>query len=383
MHQLKLPFGPQHPALLEAVHLELTVDEEIVKNVRFKIGYNHRGIEKALEGKEWNKGMYLAERICGFCGTNHSTCFVNGVEAALGLEIPERAKYIRVVMLELERIQSHLMWLGIFAHELGFDTLFMYALRDREHINDILEMVSGNRIHQSMVTIGGVRLDILQNMFNTITEKLNIIKRRNTLYKQLVSDLKVRTKGIGVLKKNKAFRLNVVGPVARGSDIAYDIRKVDPCLVYGDLKFKVITREAGDSYARLLVRLDEIDESIKILRQCLTDIPKGAIKKRPVFKFKNSEIMARIEPPRGELVYYIRVGKDQTKPERVKIRTPTLANLHVIKPLIVNHNIADVPVVVASLDPCFGCADRLTVIDQNTGDKKIITKEELLCHHEH
>jgi len=382
MHEFKIPFGPQHPALLEAVHLELTVDDEIVKKVRLKMGYNHRGIEKALEERNWSKGLFLSERICGICGSAHTTCFVNGIERVLRLEIPERAKYLRVIFMELERIQSHMLWLAIFAHELGFDTFFNYALRDREHINDILEMISGNRIHQSNNEIGGVRRNISYLMSKNIERKLDFLNKRTEFYLRLAKELRRRTKNVGNLRRKKALKLNVVGPVARGSGIAYDIRRVDPYLIYNDLDFKVIREKDGDSYARLRVRLREIHESIKIIQQCLNELPKGTLKVMPHLIFFEKEVMSRVEAPRGELVYYIRVGQDSTRPERVKIRTPTLANLHAISTLIVNSTLADVPVIVSSLDPCITCGDRLTVIDE-AGNRKILKKEELLCHYHH
>lgn len=362
MYKVILPFGPQHPALPEAIQLILQLEGEEVVDVEFSVGYHHRGIEKALESKDWMKSIFLAERVCGICNISHSLCYCQAVESLLKVEIPERAKWIRTLFAELERIQSHLLWFGMFAWEIGFETLFMLAWRDRELILDISEMISGSRIHESMVTIGGVKRNISTEQAMKSIELLEKIKEKVEFYRKVVNSnlIKVRTRGIGKLSKDRAKELSVVGPVARASGIDYDIRKIQPYAGYAELDFKTVVEERGDSYSRLLVRIKELQESIRIARLCLAHLLPGPIKTTPTFTPGRNEAISRVEAPRGELIYYIRAGEEG--PRRVKIRTPTYANLHCLREVLLGNQLADVPVIVNSLDPCVACADRAIII---------------------
>lgn len=374
MHEVVVPFGPQHPALLEPVHLRLTVDGEDVIGLQVRLGYTHKGLEKAFEQETWDKDIFLSERVCGFCGNLHQSCFCANVEKLFGIEIPERAKYVRTIMNELERIQSHLLWLGLFGHEFGLDTLFMYTVKDREHILDIIEKISGNRIHYAINRIGGVARDIPEDIHEKILKTMNYIKDRSNFYEKVfLHDLPIRRriKKIGILTKKDAKELGVVGPIARGSGLKTDIR-LDNYFAYKDIKFNVIVAEKGDSLSRTFVRINEIEESCKIITRCINQIPEGKLRSKG--EIKTGESVFRVEAPRGELFYYIKsVG--EKKPFRVKIRTPTYANINCLEKILIGHTIAEVPVIVASLDPCFSCCDRMTVIDHKTGKERIIERE--------
>lgn len=377
MHDFHLPIGPQHPSIIEPMHLNLKVDGETVVDLDFSLGYNHRGIEKAFEGRPWAKCIYLSERVCGICSFHHQLCFIQGVEKLMGIEIPERAKYIRTIIAELERLHNHFLWLGLLAFEMGFDTLFHFIIRDRELVMELFEILCGNRVHYSINTIGGVRRDIDLEKANLVEKNLDKLEERSRHYLKVFqtdSSILKRIKGIGILPPKQAQELNVVGPVARASGINYDIRNLG-YLKYSQLKFKPVIEDGCDVLARTMVRIKETLESVRLVQEALIEIPKGAIKVRAPIRAPEGEATSRVEALRGELFYYILSGLDH--PHRVKIRTPTYANIHSLKQILVNQQIADVPVDVISLDPCWACCDRMTLIDSRTGRKRMVTKEEL------
>lgn len=380
MHDFHLPIGPQHPSIIEPMHLNLKIDGETVVGLDFSLGYNHRGIEKAFEGRPWMKSLYLSERVCGICSFHHQLCFTLGAEKLMGIKIPERAGYIRTIMAELERLHSHYLWLGLLAFEMGFDTLFHYLIRDREIVMELFEILCGNRVHYSINTIGGVRRDIDLEKAKMVEENLDALEERSRHYlKVFTSDSSIlkRIRGIGLLPPKQARELNVVGPVARASGINYDIRNLG-YLKYPELKFKPVTEEGCDILARTLVRIKETLESIRLVQDAVIEIPKGQIKARAPLNAPEGETTSRVEALRGELFYYILSGSGH--PRRVKIRTPTYANMHCLEQILLGNQIADVPVNVMSLDPCWACCDRMTLIDTKTGRKRTVTKEELRRH---
>lgn len=380
MHDFHLPVGPQHPSLIEPMHLNLQVDGETVVDLDFTLGFNHRGVEKAFEGRSWPKCIYLAERVCGICSFHHQLCFTLGAERLLGVKIPERAKYIRTIIAELERLHNHFLWLGLLAFEMGFDTLFHYILRDRELVMELFETLTGNRVHYSINTLGGVRRDINLEKAKLIEKKLDALEGRSHHYlKVFSSDRSIlkRIRGLGPLTKKQAQDLNVVGPIARASGINYDLRN-QGYLAYRELKFKPVIEQDCDTLARTMVRLKETLESVRLVRTALLEMPKGPIKSKAPVEARPGETVSRVEALRGELMYYLLSGG--MNPQRVKIRTPTYANIHCLKTILKNHQIADVPVAVMSLDPCWACCDRMTLVDVNTGRKQEITKEELRPH---
>ncbi|MGQ9543898.1 MAG: hydrogenase large subunit [Candidatus Bathyarchaeia archaeon] len=374
-----LPIGPFHPALKEAAFFKLEVDGERVVGGDFKFGYMHRGIEELATRKTYHSNIFLAERVCGICNTVHSTCYTQTVEALMDIDPPERAKYIRTIMFEAERIQSHLLWFGVGMHEIGYDTAYMYMWREREYALDILESICGKRVNLGINTIGGVRRDIAPEKEDLIKSRLNHLdKAISKIGKMLGEDriLGARVKGVGVLPKDEAKKLCVVGPTARGSGVDIDTRRDDPYAAYPNIDFEVPVEEGGDVLSRTLVRLRELAQSVKIIRQAITNLPKGPVATGMLPFPKVGEAFGRVEAHRGELVYYIR-SNGTNFPERVKIRTPSVVNNNSILPMVVGETIADVPIILASIDPCFSCTDRVTVLDTRRNVERIVTLSDL------
>ncbi len=376
---IKIPFGPQHPALKEPVNFLFEVDGETVVNVKPRIGYNHRGIEKAFELRTYTRNIYLAERICGICSDAHTTCYTQAIEELLGVEAPLRARYIRVIIAELERIQSHALWLGLVAHEIGFDTLFMYIWRDRETILDIFEMISGNRIHYAMNTIGGVRRDIHAAMMPKIKKGLDLMEKRVKYYLDVVQTEQTilkRATGVGILKPKDAVDLCAVGPILRASGIKNDVRADDPYAAYNEIPFNVITCDGCDILSRIMVRLEEMLEGVEIARHALDSMPEGVIRVRVPMKVPQGEVVSRVEAPRGELIHYAK-SNGTTKPERYKVRSPTLGNIPALCKMLLGGYVADIPIVLAGIDPCFACMDRMAFIDTKKNRKWVLTMPQL------
>jgi membrane-bound hydrogenase subunit alpha len=376
---IKVPFGPQHPALKEPVNFIFEVDGEIVVDVKSRLGYNHRGIEKAFEFRTYIQNIYLAERICGICSDAHTTCYTQAIEELLDAEAPPRARYIRVIIAELERIHSHALWVGIAAHEIGFDTLFMYVWRDRETVLDIFEMISGNRIHYAMNTIGGVRRDIPVAMVPKIEKGLGFLEERLKYYLDVVQTEQTilkRTAGVGVLKPKDAVNLCAVGPTLRASGIKNDVRADDPYAAYDEVPFDVITHDGCDVLSRILVRCEEMLESIKIIRYALDGMPEGILRVQVPMKVSEGEVVSRVEAPRGELIHYAK-SNGTTKPERYKVRSPTLGNIPALCKMLLGGYVADIPIVLAGIDPCFACMDRMAFVDNKKNKKWICTMQQL------
>ncbi len=357
---VNIVIGPQHPVLCEPEKFTITVEGETVKGIEPRLGYVHRGIEKAAESRTYVQDVYLVERICGICNACHAYGFVATTEKILKTEVPERAKFIRVITLELNRLHSHLLSLGHTALEIGYETLFQYFWRDRELIMDMIELTGGNRVYASLMTIGGVRLDIHDYDIPKIKSVMTELRKTLPFYRRIYSSepsLKARMKNVGVLSKEEAIKQCVVGPVARASGIDIDVRKDAPYEVYSEIPFKIIVYDEGDTWARMNVRMDEVEESINIIEYALDNMPKGPFRVDVPRIVPAGEAIHRLEAPRGELFYYIK-GNGTDKPDRVKVRTPTFANLPAFLNTIIGENIADVPASLASLDPCFSCTDR-------------------------
>jgi formate hydrogenlyase subunit 5 len=357
---VKVVVGPQHPALLEPEKFALIVEGEIVKGVEPRIGYVHRGVEKAAESRTYLQDVYLVERICGICNSCHASCFVETVEKLLKTEVPPRAKYIRTIILELNRLHSHLLTLGHAGLEIGFETLFQYFWRDREPIMDITEILTGNRVISSSMTVGGVRRDIKETDIPKIKGMLTDLRKKLPFYTEVYEDepsVKMRMKNVGTLERADALALCVVGPTARGSGIDIDVRKDEPYEAYGEIPFKLVTRNAGDTWARMNVRMEEVEESINIIEYALDNLPTGPFRVRVPRVVPAGEAVNRVEAPRGELFYYIK-SNGTAYPDRVKVRTPTFANIPAFLKTAIGSSIADVPANFVSLDPCFSCTDR-------------------------
>ena len=376
---VQIPVGPQHPALKEPTSFMLTLQGEKILQIGVRLGYNHRGIEKACEQRTYIQGLYLIERICGICSHSHATCFVQAVEEVAGLQVPARAQYIRTIVAELERIHSHLLWLGVAGHEVGFDTLLMYSWRDREIVMDLLALLTGNRVNYGINTFGGVRRDISPEQKADILSRLDALEERTKYYISVATEettLIGRLRGVGVLSPQDADRLGAVGPTARASAIDRDIRRDDPYLAYGEIPFKVITADCNDVYGRTLVRVGELMESYKMIRFALEHLPEGPIAVKTPRKVPAGEALGRYEAPRGEDVHYVR-GNGTEKPERVKVRAPTLANVQAVAKMLEDRYLADLPIVVAAIDPCFSCTDRLTEVRGPDGNSSVLRWEQL------
>jgi NADH-quinone oxidoreductase subunit D len=366
MGKVFIPIGPQHPALKEPASFRILLEGEKVIEANVRLGYNHRGVEKACEERTYLQDMYLLERVCGICSHSHSTCFIQAVEEVAGLEIPPRANYIRTVVAELERIHSHLLWLGVAGHEVGFDSLFMYVWRDREVVMDLLAKISGNRVNYGMNTIGGVRRDISPDLYPEILKGMDILEERTKYYIQVATEemsFIKRLSNVGRLTKEDVETMCIVGPTGRASGVPRDARRDDPYAAYGDLSFKVITDDHCDVYGRAVVRVLELMEAYSMVRQLIKNMPEGPVVIKAPRKIPAGEAVSRYEAPRGEDVHYVRADGTE-KPERVKVRAPTLANLQAMKKMLENYYLADIPIVVAAIDPCFSCTDRTIEVNR-------------------
>jgi len=376
--RLRIPFGPVHPALKEPVSLRVTVRKEEIVDVDIVLGHVHRGIEGLAENRNLVQTLYLVERVCGICSHSHTTCYVQALEEIGEIKPPERALYLRTLIFELERIHSHLFLLGVLAYEIGFDTLFMFTWHVRESILDLFEKITGNRVHHSMNTLGGVRWDVDQSMVEEIMSTMKNLHK----YVQQIHDsfqdksVEKRLCDVGFLAKDEAIRLCVVGPTARGSGVDMDVRRDHPYAAYNDLRedFSVVVKEKGDVYARTEVRILELFESINIIQKILAKLPGGNIRVEDniiklMRRIPQGEAISLVEAPRGELLYFVKTNVKGGL-SRLKIRTPTIPNVLGLKPMLVGCEIADIPVIIASVDPCMACANRITVVDAVTGEEE-------------
>lgn len=353
-----IPFGPQHPVLPEPIHLTLTVEDEIVKEAVPALGYVHRGLEKLTEIRDYNQMIQVVERVCGICSCIHAKALCQGVEELMGVEIPPRAKYLRVIWGELHRIHSHLLWLGLFADAFGFESVFQQFWKIRERVMDILEATAGNRVIISVNVMGGTRYDISPEQCRYILQELDIFEKDlEQLKKTMLDDytVKSRTVGKGILTREQAIELGAAGPTLRGSGVAQDMRQLGYAC-YGELDFEPVVETGCDSYARSVVRFRETEQCIDLVRQAISKLPEGETRVK-VKGNPEGEIVTRVEQPRGELMYYIKAsGKKYL--DRVRIRTPTFANIPPLLAMVGGIELADVPVVVLSIDPCISCTER-------------------------
>jgi NADH-quinone oxidoreductase subunit D len=375
MHDFTIPIGPQHIGIDEPTCLKVSLDGNYIVDTDLRLGYVHRGIEKLLEGKRLEQGLQIVDRICGICSVAHPSCYTRVVEKILNYDPPERVKYLRTLVAELARIQSHIFWAGFMLHELGFETMLEYFLRDREHILEVLERITGNRVHFAYHKIGSVRNDISEEDIHFTLKKIGIIEKQISVYmKTIATDnvIKARLVNVGIIRKNDAKKYSLVGPNARASGVKIDIRKNDPYDAYDRLDFDLISENNGDAYSRMLVRIREIFESIKIIRQVLKNLPEGKIPSSiPLFIEEGVDI-GRVEAPRGENFYFMKI-KDR-KIDRIRIRPPTLNFMSILKKLLEGREIGDVPVILASLDPCFACMERVVVVKE--GKEEVLTEDE-------
>jgi len=385
-----LPIGPIHPALKEPVMFEFEIEGERIVNVDFKVGHVHRGIEWIGTQKNPLQILPIAERICGICNISHPIAFCIAVENAAGIDVPERAQYIRVIVAELERIHSHILWAGVAAHEIGFDSVLFLTWRVREKVLDLIEYLTGNRITKAMFTVGGVRRDITEDQYPKIREALNYYKEMFNKLKHVFLDDKtvmMRSRDCGILTKKEALELCAVGPTARASGVKKDVRVDYAYAAYGDLDIKTVTPDAvtgevkGDVYDRIIVRLLEVAQSVDIIEQCLDNMPSGDLtaeakpaKLLALLRKAVGEGVGRAEAPRGEVIHYVKLTGEE-HPYTWKVRAPTYNNLMPWVPMLMGEQIADIPIVAASTDPCMSCTNRVTAVIN--GKRDVLTHEYL------
>ncbi len=372
-HRVIVPIGPYHPLQEEPEFFQLYVDGEKVVDIDIIIGYNHRGIEKLSESKHFDQVAFLVERICGICSSSHPYAYVLAVEDIIGGEaavVPERAVYIRTIVDELQRIHSHLLWLGLAGHFIGYNTVWMWAWKYREPVLDMFEMITGNRNNYGMLKIGGVRRDIQDEDVSMLKKTLDELLPAVDMFRGAVMDdpvIKARLKKVGVLTRQQVIDWGVVGPTARASGVNIDVRRDDPYGAYDRLDWNVIVEKDGDVFAKTVVRILELYESIRIIRQCLDKMPKGEID-ADVKDIPSGEGIGRVEAPRGECFHYIK-SDGTNRPVRHKIRAPSYMNVASDKVSAVGGTISDATTTLAAVDPCYCCTDRAVVIDTPTSSK--------------
>lgn len=355
-----MPFGPQHPVLPEPIHLDLVLEDETVVDAIPSIGFVHRGLEKLVEKKEFTDYVYIAERICGICSFMHGMGYCMSVESVMNIEVPERAVFLRTIWAELSRLQSHLLWLGLQADAMGFDSLFMHSWRIREEILDIFDMTVGGRLIHSVCKIGGVRRNMDAEMLKKVMDKLDRLEAElSDITTVFLNDGSVhhRLSGVGVLTKEEAHNLGAVGPMARASGLTMDMRKDLGYAAYPHVDFEVPTETAGDCLARTSVRIREMFESIKIIRQLAGQMPSDDTIETKVKGMPQGEFFARLEQPRGEVLYYSQ-GNGTKFLDRMRVRTPTFANLPSLIQTLKGVQLADVPLLIVTIDPCISCTER-------------------------
>jgi Ni,Fe-hydrogenase III large subunit/Ni,Fe-hydrogenase III component G len=377
-----VPVGPFHSSLHEPEHFAVYVDGETIKGCDYRGFMTHRGIEKLCQTQvSYNEVPFVAERICGICGSVHAACYSQAVEMAAGIRISRRAEYIRTVMLEIERLHSHLLWLGVAGHLIGFDTVFMHAWRVREKIMWLAERITGNRKTYGMIVIGGVRRDITPEIRAAIEDLLTTLEKEVVVLKNsIIGDTAIhrRTKGVGRISKEDAVLWSLVGPVARARGIGIDVRKDHPYAAYDDMEFDVPVTDTCDVWGTLIVRVLEIFESIKIIRQALAKMPADGpiLVEVPEALPPLRHAVSMVEAPRGEAVHYVITG-EENRPERWRVRAPSYPNLQGVPLMLLNNQFADFPIIVGSIDPCFSCTDRVAVVDIRSGARRVLGRAEL------
>lgn len=387
-----LTLGPIHPAFKEPISFSFQVDGEKVVSADIDFGYTHRGIEWVSQKRNFIQIIYLLERVCGICSASHPIAYSLAIEQAADIEVPPRAKYIRVIIGELERLHSHLLWAGVAAHELGFDTAFYFTWNIREKVLDLLELITGNRINYGMLTIGGVRRDITEEQYPIVREIMGyyteLYERAGDIFLGDLS-IKARTEGIGILTYEDAEKFCAVGPTGRASGLKKDIRVDFPSNAYADMGhwLRPITPETygkktiGDTYDRIVVRVLELKQSVDIINFCLENMPDGdyafehnAVKIINKLKKIEGEGIGRYEAPRGEVAHYDILDKREG-PVHLKVKAPTYSNAMSWPSMLKDVEIADLPIVIASIDPCIACSDRMSFTKVNSGKYELTASD--------
>ena len=361
--ELMLNMGPQHPSTHGVLRLVVTLDGENIVDVQPDIGYLHSSVEKMMEYRTYLQNIALVDRGMDYLAAMaNEEVWVLATERLANIDVPERARYIRTIMLELTRISSHLLWLGTFGIDVGAVTVFLWAMRERERIMDLFENSTGGRLHHVYFRIGGVYEDLPQGWKERCAEFCDYFIDRLPEYDELLTGNPIflaRTRGVGVLPRETAIAMGASGPVARASGIAYDVRRAHPYEVYDRLEFDIPVRSEGDCLARYLIRMEEMRQSVRIIRQCLERMPEGEIRSKVAVTLRvpKGEVYARTESPRGDLgIYLASDGSD--KPYRVKIRAPAFSNLYALTEMMRGWKVADVIAILGSIDIVLSDVDR-------------------------
>ncbi len=360
MAEMWINMGPQHPMTHGLWNLRVKVDGETIVDAEPEVGYLHRGIEKLCESRTYPQIIPIADRLCYGSSLTWSHLYCLTVEDLMGVEVPERAEYIRVMAIEMQRIASHLMWLAAYAGDLGLSVGFTYTMRDREVFVDLLQALTGSRLTYNYPRIGGVAHDLPANFERDTLRAVQYMETRLREYEDLFEGSKIfmmRNVGIGVLRKEDALNLGVTGPSLRASGVTYDFRKDMPYSVYPEMDFQVATHQDGDCYARYRVRMDEMWESCRIIRQAIQKMPKGKWRVVHPRTAPAGTGIGRVEDPRGEAVMYV-VGDGTDRPYRLKIRSPIFVTVSAAPKILVGYKLADVVAIMGGLDMCIGENDR-------------------------
>ena len=386
-----LDIGPIHPALKEPTQFKFTIEGERIKTVDFQPGFNHRGIEYMGMKRNPLQVLHLTERICGICSAAHQYVFTMAVDYAAGIDPTERGDYLRAFVGELERIHSHLLWAGVAGHELGFDSILHYTWKVREDFQDILEYICGNRVNYAYYIFGGVRRDVTPEGIEKAQRILaKFSKLEDTILNIFLTDptIRHRSEDVGVLTYEKAQKLSACGPLTRAAGVRKDIRFDWPYSAYCDMldDFRVVTPDVlgyenkGDVFSQIVVRLVEVFEAIRMCRWLLENLPSGPITSEPNLPLlmakltkADGEAVARVEAPRGEDIHYVRLKGGKAELDSWKVRVPTYGNILSWLTMFKDQQIADIPIIIASIDPCIGCMDRVTLVDNRTGKEQVMS----------
>jgi NADH:ubiquinone oxidoreductase subunit D len=362
--ELILNMGPQHPSTHGVLRLLVTLDGENIVEVMPDIGYLHSSVEKMMEHRNYTQCIALADRGMDYLAAlSNEMAIVRAAETLGGIQVPERARYIRTIFLELQRIASHLLWLGTYGIDLGATTAFLWCMRERELVMDLFESVTGGRLHHVYFRLGGVNEDLPTGWTDRCREFCHYFLNRLGEYHRLLTGNPIwqaRTQGIGVLTREQAIAFGASGPVARASGVPWDVRKTHPYEAYDRVEFQVPVYTEGDCFARYLVRMDEMRESARIILQCLDQMPQGEVRTPRLSltpKLPPGEVYTRVESPRGDLGIHL-VSRGEETPWRVKIRAPSFSNLFALTQMMKGWKVADIIAILGSIDIVLADVDR-------------------------
>jgi NADH-quinone oxidoreductase subunit D len=361
--ELVINMGPQHPATHGVLRVVLKLDGEKVVDADVVIGYLHRGVEKLSENRDWTQIVLLTDRLDYVASAAANLAYVETVEKLLSLEVPRRARYIRTILAELQRLASHLVWLGSHAMDIGAVTVFLFCLRERELILDLFEEYCGARLTYNSMRIGGLPLDLPPSWVKKVLEFCDIQLEKLVEYETLLTHNRIwleRTRNVGVITAEAAISVGLCGPPLRGSGVARDVRKDEPYAAYDELQFDVPVGTRGDTYDRYLVRLEEMRQSVRIIRQAIEGLPEGPVmgKVPRLIKPPAGETYHANESPKGEIGFFIASDGKSTNPYRLRVRPPSFCNLQALPQLVRGHLVADVIALIGTIDIVLGEVDR-------------------------